>query len=129
MFLQRVVRFSRGWLRSEKEIVPNHWPNSGNVTALKQHLFVVATEDLVHQINEATADINPHECQVPLQRTSEPTTYGERFWPVDQNFLRYFCPETWKCTKNLKPASNHHKQSHRVHPMAKAHEERMFVDG
>src|SRR5215470_12640205 len=118
MFLQRVVGFSRRGLRPEKEIMVNHRPNAAHIARHEKNLLIVAAEDLISEINEATTDVNPHECQVPLQRTSEPTAYGQRFRPVDQNFLGNLGAETWEGAKYLQPASNHHKQCHRVHPMA-----------
>src|SRR5216684_8009748 len=105
----------------------HHRPHSRNVPRREQHLLIVAAENLVAQVQQAGADIDPHEGEVPLQCATQPTADGERLGPVEQVFLRDLRSEAGKGAEDLQPASYHHEQRHRVNPMAKAHYQGMLV--
>src|SRR4029077_16083977 len=110
------------------EIVPYHRPDAGNITRSEKNLPVVSTEYLITEIEEASGDVDPHESQVPLQRATEPSAYSQRFWPVQQVFLRDFGAEAGKGAKNLQPAPHHHEQRDCVQPVAESHGPGMLID-
>src|SRR5579859_6624280 len=108
-------------LRTEEEVVANHWPHARQVPSHKEHLLVVSTEDLVTDVHEAGRDIDPHEGEVPLQRTSQPSAKRKSLGPVEKIFLRDLRPEARKSAKDLESAADHHEERDRVQPVAQAH--------
>src|SRR3989454_6115205 len=110
MLLQRVVGFLHRWLGAEEEVVAHHRPDPGYVAWCKEHLLVVAAEDLIADVQQAGRDIDPHEGEVPLQRTAQPSAERECFGPMDQILLRDFCPEARKSAKDLESAAHHYEQ-------------------
>src|SRR5580700_3795830 len=109
MLLQGIVGFSDWWLGCKEEVVAYHGPHSGNIPRCKQDLFIVAAENLVAEIQQARADVDPHEGEVPLQCTPQPTTDGKRLGPVEQVLLRDLRPKAREGAKDLQSTSHHHE--------------------
>ena len=108
--------------------MPHHRPNAWDIARHKEHLLVISAEELVSHVQQTACYINPHEREMPLQRTTEPSADRKRFRPVNQIFLRDLRSKTRKRPKNLQSAPDQHKQRHRIDPMAKPHNERMLVN-
>src|SRR5438270_13995042 len=108
--------------------MPDHWPHAGNVPRYEQDLFVVAAENLVTEIKQAACYVDPHEREVPLQRSSKPAANGERLWPVDEDLFGDLGAEAGEGSKYLQAASHHYEKRNRVHPVAESNNERVLVN-
>src|SRR5438105_3103066 len=128
MALQKIVGFLHRALPTQRKVVTNQWTHSREVLPSKKNLFVVATKNLIADVQDPGCDIDPHEGKVPLQCTAQPATDRERFRPVQQIFLRYFGPKTWEGTEDLQSASYQHEKRDGVNPVAKAYYEGVLVD-
>src|ERR1700678_1261842 len=128
LLLQWVIYLAGRRFGTEQEIMLHHRPNAGNVARRKQHLAVIAAKNLIPKIQGACAHVNPHKGQMPLQRTTQPTTNGKRPGPMQEIPLRNLRAEAGKSAENLQAASNHHKQSHGIEPVAEANDVGVLVD-
>src|SRR5579864_1617307 len=127
MLLQRVVSLMERGLLPEEEVMLDHRPHAGQVAVGEQDLPVVAAEKLVAEIDQAGGDVNPHERQVPLQRTAQPSADSKRLRPVQQIFLRNLRPKAGEGTENLQPAPYHDEQRDRIDPVTQTHEQWMLI--
>src|SRR4029077_4027767 len=129
MLLQRVVGFTLFRLWAKEKVVTHHGPNARKIAVSKKYLAIVAAEELISKVEQASANVDPHEGEVPLERAAKPSTDGERFWPMQQVFLRNLCAEAGEGTKNLQAASDHYEEGNGVDPMTQAYGQWVFVCG
>src|SRR5689334_4394018 len=129
MLLKRVIDLACWRFRPPEEVITHHRSHTRNITAHEEYLPVVAAENLVAQVHQTSGDVDPHECQVPLQRSSQPASQCKGFGPVDQVVLGNLCPEARERPEYLEPAANQHEERHCIQPMTAAHDEGMLVYG
>src|SRR3954451_23005415 len=107
----------------------HHRPYAGNVLRGEQHLLVMSGEQLVSEINNACADEYPHEGEMPLQRSAQPSPDCQPLWHIHQVLLAHFWPKAWKSAEDPQPTSDQYKKTDCVDPMCSAHDIRMLVSG
>src|SRR5437868_9182595 len=128
MLLERVISSRGGRLGSKEKVVPNHGPDARQVSMGEQNLLIVSTKKLVADVDQAGGHVDPHECEVPLQRASKPTTKRKRLGPVQKVLLWDLWAEAGERLEDLQTASNQHKQRNCIYPMSHADDARVLVN-
>ncbi len=126
--LKRIVLTGRNRLRSEQEIVTGHRPHTCDVAPRERHRAVMTARDLRDHIQHPARGEDPHEGEVPLQRTAEPATDRGRWrHRLDQIVFGDFGSEARKCIEYPQAAQRQDREDDRIGPVAQANHPRMFV--
>ena len=81
----------------------------------------MSAQKLVSQVQDARACEDPHEGEMPLERSRQPSTQGQGLRNVHDVLLRNLGSKTGKGAENPQPAGDQNEDRNRVQPMAEAH--------